>query len=224
MKRVLYWIGLLMIAGLVLMPDVVISPSASDSQALAQDSGGQTASEQQYENEIIVPPELISSQCRVIHTWPDGEKWYECSKDVAEKVAGLGCMLVVYHDGTQGVGQCAHIAEPKDPQQRSSQSRSSQSSPQEIRQQLPQRCQLLRTDPDGTEVSECGDQILYEYPDGSIAMLSAREPQQDSDQQGADHRSDGAQQDGVQQQDGAQQQVGAQQDASRQGYGCALLE
>ena len=50
-----------MIAGLVLMPDVLISPLASDSQLLAQGSGGQTASEQQYD--IIVPPELISSEC-----------------------------------------------------------------------------------------------------------------------------------------------------------------
>jgi hypothetical protein len=217
MKRVLYWIGLLMIAGLVLMPDVVISPFASDSQALAQDSGGQTASEQQYE--IIVPPESISSECRLWRTTPNGEKYYECSKDASEETAGWeeGCYLIVHPNGAQSA-VCASITEPKDPQ------RGSQSSPQEIRQQPAQRCQLLRVDPDGTEVSECGDQILYKYPDGSLAVMSPRESQQDGGQQdggqqGTDQRSDGGQQ-----QDGGQQREDGQQGASRQGYGCALLE
>jgi hypothetical protein len=70
-------------------------------------------------------------------------------------------------------------------------------------QQPAQRCPLLRIDPDGTEVFKCGDHVLYNYPDGSIAMMSLRETQQDG-----------------QQQDGGQQQAPSRQE----GYGCAARE
>src|SRR5215210_282514 len=156
MKRVLYWIGLLMIAGLVLMPDVRISPLESDSQVLAQDSEGQNASEQQYE--ILVPPELISSGCRLTRTMPDGSKWYKCSKDASPYPAGWeeeSCHLIVDPNGVQSAvcEALASIAEPPaDPPT--------------------QRCRLLRVDPDDTDVSECGNLILYKYPDGSMAMMS----------------------------------------------------
>jgi hypothetical protein len=219
MKRVLYWMGLLMIAGLVLVPDIMISPLASDSQVLAQGSGGQTPSvEQQYNVPPESLPESLPSGCRLAFVANDGSKYYNCSGEPKD------CYWVTDPNGVVIGGVCAAIAEPKNPQ------KSSQASSQEIPQQPAQRCQILRTDPDRTEVSVCGDRIVYKYPDGSLAMVSPTEPQQDGGKQGADQRSDGKQQDGGKQdggkQDGGKQDGGKQQARSwwsnlSQGFGCA---
>src|SRR5215212_1769410 len=178
MKRVLYWMGLLMIAGLVLVPDIMISPLASDSQVLAQGSGGQTPSvEQQYS----VPPESLPSGwpeslpsgCRLAFVANDGSKYYNCSGEPKD------CYWVTDPNGVVIGEVCAAIAEPSVTSQPSSQvssqenpQKSSQASSQEIPQQPAQRCQILRTDPDRTEVSACGDRTVYKYPDDPLAMLS----------------------------------------------------
>jgi hypothetical protein len=181
MKRVLYWMGLLMIAGLVLVPDIMISPLAlmisplaSDSQVLAQGSGGQTPSvEKQYSVPPESLPESLPSGCRLAFVANDGSKYYNCSGEPKD------CYLVTDPNGVVIGGVCAAIAEPKNPR------KSSQAPSQEIPQQPAQRCQILRTDPDRTEVSACGDRTVYKYPDGSLAMVSPTEKQQDGGQQGA---------------------------------------
>jgi hypothetical protein len=231
MKRVLYWMGLLMIAGLVLVPDIMISPLAlmisplaSDSQVLAQGSGGQTPSvEQQYSVPPESLPESLPSGCRLAFVANDGSKYYNCSGEPKD------CYLVTDPNGVVIGGVCAAIAEPKNPR------KSSQAPSQEIPQQPAQRCQILRTDPDRTEVSACGDRTVYKYPDGSLAMVSPTEKQQDGGQQDGGQQDggqqdggqqDGGQQDGDQRSDG-QQQDGGQQQASSwwrnwwQGFGCA---
>src|SRR5215208_3625032 len=138
MKRVLYWIGLLMIAGLVLMPDVLISPFASDSQVLAQSSSAeQTASDQQYRQSDLTEADLISQGCRFdgivgkdlpytkgYTQQPKGTKIYKCRPDSTES-SRYACpdQAYVYPDGRVvkaevkcGYGE-ARIREPnEDPQ------------------------------------------------------------------------------------------------------------
>jgi hypothetical protein len=140
MKRVLYWIGLLTIAGLVLMPDVRISPLASDSQVqvLAQGSSAeQTASDQQYRQPDLTEADLISQGCRLDgivgkdlpyregYTQPTGTKMYECRPPDSTESSRYTCPdhAYVYPDGRVekvetkcGYGE-ARIREPnEDPQ------------------------------------------------------------------------------------------------------------
>jgi hypothetical protein len=213
MKRVLYWIGLLTILILVLMPDVLAPPFVSASQLLAQSTAGGTASEQQYN------PLSLLSDCPLDRILDDGTKVYDCTSET-------GCVYFESPDGTWE-GQCFATAverpheeiakateEPRNPQG------GSQSSQQGNSQQSTQSCRLLRIDSDGTKVLDCEGTIVYVDPDSSMAawadLRSEHKPQgqstgqsrQDDDQQGGD-------------QQGGDQQGGDQQSDVRQGYGCA---
>jgi hypothetical protein len=254
MKRVLYWIGLLMIVGVALMPDVLVPPLASAGHVLAQDSTQQTPSEQQYSD--LTEADLISKGCALsgivgedgFH-WPgvpEGSKVYRCydsSPPCDSEGEPQTVFYRVYPDGTVvEIGRaCAAIAEPTEGRQGGSgdsgvtqdasnaeTGKSPQAPPQGTSKHPAQRCQPADELSDGTKVSICGDNILFEYPDGTAAWASPVQTQQDGGQQGADQGSNDQQQDGGQQgadqgSDG-QQQDGDQQGASRQGYGCALLE
>jgi hypothetical protein len=247
MKRVLYWIGLLMLVGVVLMPDVVVPPLASAGDVLAQDSTQQTPSEQQYSD--LTEADLISKGCKLVgHGGAlEGSKRYICpdpndlcSKDEGDPVQNF---YLVYPDGTviwEGAA-CAAIAEPPEDRQGGSgdsgvnqdasnaeTGKSPQALPQGTSKHPTQRCQPADELSDGTKVSVCGDNILFEYPDGTTAWASPVQTQQDGGQQGAyqgsnDQQQNGDQQGAYQDSDG-QQQDGDQQGASRQGYGCALLK
>ena len=135
MKRVLYWIGLLMLVGVALMPDVLVPPLASAGDVLAQGSTQQTPREQQYSD--LTEADLISKGCTLhgivgedlpknlyVSEAPEGTKIYWCpdSPKVAKMNRGLPpCPdeAFVYPNGTveKFVTACAHIAEPtEDPQ------------------------------------------------------------------------------------------------------------
>jgi hypothetical protein len=203
MKRVLYWIGLLMLVGVALMPDVLVPPLASAGDVLAQGSTQQTPREQQYSD--LTEADLISKGCTLhgivgedlpknlyVSEAPEGTKIYWCpdSPKVAKMNRGLPpCPdeAFVYPNGTveKFVTACAHIAEPtEDPQGGSGDSRgtqdasnaetgkSPQAPPQGTSKHPAQRCQPADELSDGTKVSYCGDNILFEYPDGTSAWAS----------------------------------------------------
>jgi hypothetical protein len=213
---------------------------------LAQGSADQYASEQP-DNQVSpeVPSHVAEPEkCRLSDIESDGTKVYQCPDP-----SGAVCWVWIDPNGEES-GVCGvsvraphkEIAKAtEDPQDLQS---DPQASPRGISRQQAQSCRLLRVDSDGTEVSDCGDEILYEYPDGSIGMAAPRsgrklqgqspgqtrqnDDQQGGDQQGGDQQSRNEQGDDQQggDQQGGDQQGGNQQGGNQQGggwpgFGCA---